>query len=43
MRNVTNVRDMRNAVRVLVGKTEKKETARRPRNKWKDNIKIDTE
>ena len=24
MRNVTNVRDKRNAVRVLVGKTEKK-------------------
>jgi hypothetical protein len=31
---------MRNAYRILVGRPEVKRPLRRPRHKWKDNIKI---
>jgi hypothetical protein len=36
----TNV-EMRNAYRILVGKSEGKKSLVRPRRRWMDNIKID--
>jgi hypothetical protein len=32
--------EMRNACRILVGKSEGKKPLGRPRNRWEDNIKI---
>jgi hypothetical protein len=34
-------REMRNAYKILVGKPEGKRPLRRPRRRWKDNIKMD--
>ena len=39
--HVARMVQSRNACRVLVGKPEGKRTSRRPRRRWKDNIKID--
>jgi hypothetical protein len=33
--------EKRNAYRLLVGKPEGKETTRKPRRRWVDNIKMD--
>jgi hypothetical protein len=33
--------NMRNAYKILVGKTEGKRPFRRPRHRWKDNIRLD--
>jgi hypothetical protein len=33
--------EKRNTYRALVGKAERKKLLRRPRCKWKDNIKVD--
>jgi hypothetical protein len=35
--------NVRNAYRILVEKPERKITPRRPRSRWKDNIKMDIE
>jgi hypothetical protein len=39
-RYVACMREMRNAYKILVRKTDGKRPARRPRRKWKDNIKL---
>jgi hypothetical protein len=38
---VTRLGEMRNAYRILVGKSEGKRPLGRPRHKWEYNIKID--
>jgi hypothetical protein len=40
-RHVAQMRDKRNACRILVGKPEGKRPLERPRRRWLDNIKMD--
>jgi hypothetical protein len=39
--HVTHMVENRNAYRILVGKSEGRRPLRRPRYRWKDNIKMD--
>jgi hypothetical protein len=39
--HVADMREKRNACRILVGKPEEKIPLGRPRRRWKDNIKMD--
>jgi hypothetical protein len=39
--HVAHMGKMRNAYKTLVGKREGKKSLRRPRHRWKDNIKMD--
>ena len=41
MGHVAHMGEMRDIYRVLVGKAERKGQLRRPRNRWKDDIKMD--
>jgi hypothetical protein len=40
-RHITRMGESRGAYSVLVGKPERRRPLRRPRHRWKDNIKID--
>ena len=39
--HVAGMRDRRGACRVFVGRPERKRLLRRPRHRWKENIKMD--
>ena len=41
MENAARMEERRGIYRVLVGKAERKGQLRRPRNRWKDDIKMD--
>jgi hypothetical protein len=40
-RAFSDMGEMRNAYKMLVGKPERKSVLGRPRRRWKDNIKMD--
>jgi len=39
--HVAHIREMKNAYKILVGKSEGKRLLGRPRLRWKDNIRMD--
>jgi hypothetical protein len=39
--HVAHMKHMRNAYRILIGKTERKRPLGRPRRRWEDNIRMD--